>query len=164
MKEAATKLQPKIGISEKNLISSSEILATLLSNEMTLYIKTRKAHWNVAGESFTELHRLFEEHYKQLEEAIDEIAERIGKLGQKTIGTMHEFLKLSTLKERPGEYASSKNILQELLEDHETVIVQLRKDVTDCIEKNKDIGTSDFLTGLMEQHETIAWVLRRYLN
>ena len=76
-----------IGISEKNLKNSSSLLTTVLATEMTLYIKTRKAHWNVTGESFMELHKLFENQYKQLEESIDEIAERIGKLGQKTIGT-----------------------------------------------------------------------------
>lgn len=153
-----------IGISEKNLKNSSSLLTTVLATEMTLYIKTRKAHWNVTGESFMELHKLFENQYKQLEESIDEIAERIGKLGQKTIGTMQEFLKSSALKENPGTYLSAKELIRELLKDHETVIIQLRKNVDDCAEKNKDTGTADFFTGLMEQHETIAWILRRYLN
>jgi len=153
-----------IGISEKNLKNTVTLLATVLAGEMTLYTKTRKAHWNVTGESFMELHKLYENQYKQLEEAIDEIAERIGKMGQKTIGTMSEFLVLSSIKEHPGKYESTKDTIKELLTDHETVIVQLRKDVDDCVTKNKDAGTADFLTGLMEQHETIAWILRRYLN
>ncbi|MEP7238649.1 MAG: DNA starvation/stationary phase protection protein [Ferruginibacter sp.] len=153
-----------IGISEKNLKASAAVLSDVLASEMTLYIKTRKFHWNVAGESFMELHKLFENQYKQLEEAIDEIAERIGKLGQKTIGTMQEFIKLSSIKESPGKYASSKELLLELLQDHEAVIIMLRKDIDACDKKNKDAGTADFLTGLMEQHETIAWTLRRYLN
>jgi len=157
-------MKTQIGISDKNLKSSSSVLSTVLSNEMTLYIKTRKFHWNVTGESFMELHKLFEGQYKELEEAIDEVAERIGKLGHKTIGTMHEFLKLATLKEHPGKHDSSKEMLKELLKDHETIIVDLRKDIEDCAEKNKDAGTADFLTGLMEHHETTAWILRRYLN
>ena len=153
-----------IGISEKNLKGSAAVLSNVLANEMTLYIKTRKFHWNVAGESFMELHKLFENQYKQLEEAIDEIAERIGKLGQKTIGTMQEFSELSSIKESPGKYASSKELLVELLQDHEAVIIMLRKDIDVCDKTNKDAGTADFITGLMEQHETIAWTLRRYLN
>lgn len=153
-----------IGISEKNLKEAAVLLSVVLANEMTLYIKTRKFHWNVAGESFMELHKLFEDQYTQLEESIDEIAERIGKLGHKTIGTMQEFLKLTSIKESAGKYASSKELLVELVKDHETIIVQLRKDVDTCAEKIKDAGTADFLTGLMKQHETIAWTLRRYLN
>ncbi len=157
-------MKPNIGIAEKKLKNSSHILAEVLANEMTLYVKTRKSHWNVTGESFMELHKLYEDQYKQLEEFIDETAERIGKLGQKTIGTMNEFQKLSSLKEHPGKYSSTKDTLKELLKDHETVIIQLRKGIEECAEKNNDAGTADFLTYLMEQHETIAWILRRYLN
>lgn len=157
-------MKPHIGISEKNLTGVNELLSIGLSNEMTLYIKTRKAHWNVSGESFMELHKLFENQYKQLEESIDEIAERIGKLGGKTIGTMQEYSKLATIKEAPGKYRSSKDMMKELLNDHEMIIVLLRRDIENCIAKYKDAGTADFITGLMEQHETIAWTLRRYLN
>jgi starvation-inducible DNA-binding protein len=157
-------MKPNIGITKRNLKDSSVILSAVLSNEMTLYIKTRKSHWNVAGDGFMELHKLFENQYKELEELIDEIAERIGKLGQRTIGTMSEYLKLSSIKESPGEYASSTGMIDELLNDHETIIIHLRKGIEECTEKNKDAGTVDFLTGVMEKHETNAWILRRYLK
>lgn len=157
-------MKPQIGISEKNLDSVISLLSMALSNEMTLYIKTRKAHWNITGESFMELHKLFENQYKQLEQSIDEVAERIGKLGGNTIGTMQEYSKLATIKEAPGKYPSSKEMIKELLKDHETIIIQYRKDIEECSAKYKDAGTTDFITGLMEQHETIAWTLRRYLN
>ncbi len=155
-------MKPNIGISEKKLDAVTDLLSEALANEVTLYTKTRKFHWNVSGESFMELHKLFENHYKQLEESIDEVAERISKLGSKTIGTMEEFGKLSSVKEQPGKYPSSKEMMKELLTDHETIIVLLRKSVDDCTEKYEDAGTTDFLTGLMEEHETIAWTLRRY--
>ena len=45
-------MKPEIGISEKNLKSSVALLSTVLADEMTLYIKTRKSHWNVSGDSF----------------------------------------------------------------------------------------------------------------
>jgi starvation-inducible DNA-binding protein len=157
-------MKPNIGITEKELKNSVSILEIILSNEMTLYVKTRKAHWNVTGESFMEYHKLFQDDYEQLEDSIDEIAERIGKLGQKTIGTMSEFSKLSCIKEHPGKYESSEDILKELLKDHETIIIELRCNIDICAKKNNDAGTADFLTGLMEQHETMAWVLRKFLN
>lgn len=156
-------MKPNIGISDKHLKYTANMLSSVLSDAMILYVKTRKAHWNVTGQSFMELHKLFEGQYKQLEVAIDEIAERIGKLGQKTIGTMTEFVEISSIKENPGKYTSTKDTIRELLTDHESVIIQLRKNIDECTEKNKDAGTADFLTGLMEQHETTAWILRRYL-
>ena len=155
-------MKPHIGLTEKELHGVTELLTSVLADAMTLYTKTRKFHWNVCGESFMELHKLFENQYKQLEEAIDEIAERISKLGSKTIGTLHEFEKLTSLKEHPGKYPTSKEMIKELLEDHEAVIVVLRKFIDECTNKYKDAGTADFLTGLMEEHETIAWTLRRY--
>jgi starvation-inducible DNA-binding protein len=157
-------MKPNIGISEKNMKHTTDLLSAILASEMTLYIKTRKAHWNIAGESFMELHKLFKGQYEELEESIDEIAERIGKLGQKAIGTMQEFIKLSAIKENPGKYGSAKEILKELLGDHEVLIVRLRKGIDECAKKNNDAGTADFLTKLIEQHETTAWILRRYLN
>jgi starvation-inducible DNA-binding protein len=157
-------MQPQIGISPKNLKNVSSLLSVVLADAVVLYTKTRKFHWNVSGESFMELHLLFEKQYNELEEAIDEIAERINKLGSKTIGTMKEFLDATHLKEAPGEYPSRKEMIKELLEDHETIIKELRKAVEQCQDEYEDAGTADFLTGLMEEHETNAWKLRRYLD
>jgi starvation-inducible DNA-binding protein len=110
-----------------------------------------------------ELHKLFETHYGGLEEFIDAVAERINKLGSKTIGMMNEFCKQSSIKESPGKYPSCKEMIKELLRENDTIIQLLRKGVDNCSNSYKDAGTADFLTGLMEQHETTAWILRRYL-
>lgn len=156
-------MKPNIGITEKKLHASIDLLSIILADQVTLYTKTRKFHWNVCGESFMELHKLFENQYTQLEASIDEVAERISKLGGKTIGTMSEFSKLTSIKEHPDKYPTSKSMIKELLEDHETVIIELRKFIEKCSDKSNDSGTADFMTGLMAQHETIAWTLRRYM-
>jgi len=155
---------PKIGITENHLQKANCLLSIVLSDEMTLYIKTRKFHWNVAGESFMELHKLFEAQYTELEAVIDTVAERINKLGSKTIGTMSEFSLLSRIVEHPNKYPVQKAMLAELLSDHETLIAELRKDIDICADENHDAGTADMLTGILQQHETIAWILRRYLS
>jgi len=157
-------MKPNIGITDKNLKSITDMLNAVLADAMLLYTKTRKFHWNVNGQSFMELHKLFETQYKLLEEAIDEIAERISKLGAPAIGTFKEFLQLASLKETPGKNPSQTDMLRELLHDHEAVIKALRKNVDDCEDKYKDKGTSDFLNNIMQGHETIAWTLRRYLS
>lgn len=157
-------MQPNIGLTTKNLKGIADLLSEVLSDAVVLYTKTRKFHWNVKGESFMELHKLFEKQYKQLEEAIDEVAERINKLGSSTIGTMKEFTSLSQLKESPGKYPSSTEMIKELLKDHETVIISLRKKIDQCEDKFNDKATADFITQLVQEHETIAWTLRRYFN
>jgi starvation-inducible DNA-binding protein len=155
---------PKIGMSEIHLQRSIDLMSVILSDEMTLYIKTRKFHWNVAGESFMELHKLFEKQYTELEIIIDEVAERINKLGGKTIGTMNEFTLLSRIVEHPNKYPVQKAMISELLSDHEMIISELRKDIDVCADECHDVGSADLLTGILQQHESIAWILRRYLS
>jgi len=155
-------MTPNIGISQANLKKSSSILATISSNEMTLYVKTRKFHWNISGNSFMELHKLFEEQYRILEAQIDEVAERISQLGEKTIGTMKEFIENSTLKESPKEYTSQKHMLEELLENHKQLVTEFRNYIPIFEDETKDAGSADFVTGLLQEHEKMAWVLRRY--
>lgn len=155
---------PKIGLSEESIEKTIKLLEVVLSDEMTLYVKTRKFHWNVTGQSFMEFHKLFEAHYSELEQLIDNVAERIGKLGGKTIGTMIEFSSLTRIKEHPNKYPVQNTMLTELLNDHKTIIYELRKDIDICTDECHDAGTADLLTGILQQHETIAWILRRYLS
>lgn len=156
--------KPNIGLSAENLKKATEILSAVLADTMVLYIKTRKYHWNVAGESFMEYHKLFESQYKRLEQAADETAELISKYGSLAIGTTTEFASLSQLKETEGHNPTTKVMVQELLTDHETITQALRKQIDVCDETLSDVGTADFLTNLLKEHQTIAWELRRYLN
>lgn len=157
-------MKVKIGVSSVQLKLSSELLTALLADEMTLYIKTRKFHWNVRGGSFIELHKLFQDQYVELEELIDLVAERINKLSSRTIGTMKEFLEITRLNETPDIYPEQKEMIKELLLDHEAIAVFIRKDVEELSKESNDFGTIDFITGILEQHESISWVLRRYLH
>lgn len=155
-------MEPKIGITKKELESSINCLTTVLANEMLLYTKTRKFHWNVSGNSFMELHKLFESEYTALEQEIDEIAERISKLGGNAIGTMKEFIDNSILKENL-KTVDQREMLYELLTDHEMVLKQLR-DFVKTVEETQDYGTTDFLTALIQKHEEQSWMLRKYID
>ena len=155
-------MKANIGLTAKNITGLANMLSEVLADAMVLYTKTRKFHWNVSGNSFMELHKLFEAHYTTLEKAIDEIAERINKLGEKTPGTMQEFLEKTSLKESPGKYPTQQDMIKELLKDHESIIVQLRKNIDASEDEFGDKATADFITGLLMEHETMAWTLRRY--
>lgn len=154
-------MEPKIGITKKDLEASIDRLTIVLSDEMLLYVKTRNFHWNVSGNSFMELHKLFEEQYTDLEHTIDEVAERITKLGGKAIGTMKEFIDHSNLKESP-KTIEQKEMLKELLADHETTLKELRDHIK-ATEESNDYGTADFMTGILLKHESMSWMLRKYV-
>jgi starvation-inducible DNA-binding protein len=88
------------------------MLSHILSNEMTLYIKTRKFHINVSDKSYIELHKLLHKQYTEQEETIDIVAGHTNKLGGKTIGTMKEFAHLARVKKSPGKYPSQREMMK----------------------------------------------------
>ena len=156
-------MKVNIGITEKNRQAVAAALNQLLADEHVLYNKTRNYHWSVEGPSFMEFHKLYEKQYTQLAEMIDEIAERIRTLGHFAEGRLKELLKLSSLPEPPAPTDQVEQIAN-LETDHETIIVKLRKLITDFEAKYKDVGSMDFATGLLKQHEKMAWMLRSYLR
>jgi starvation-inducible DNA-binding protein len=156
-------MQVEIGIGESQRRSVIDILNRVLADEVTLYVKTRNFHWNVEGPDFSELHKFFEAQYDALDEIMDEVAERARSLGGYAAGSLAEFQAAARLKEARGAATPAREMLAQLLADHETVIRSLRKEAEEAGAKHGDAGTEDFLVGLMEQHEKMAWMLRSYL-
>jgi len=155
-------MKANIGISEENSKAVALILNQLLADEQVLFAKTRNYHWNIESPSFMELHKFYEGQYTELAEAIDEIAERVRKIGHYAEGRLKDYLKLTNLEE--GEYTNDQQTqLKNLLDDHETVIRGLRNNIPKADEL-KDLGTADFLTGLLKDHERWAWMIRAYLR
>ena len=156
-------MNPNIGISDGDRTKIVAILNTLLADEYVLYTRTRNYLWNVVGPQFNDLHKFFEGQYGELNAVIDDVAERARTLGGAAMATLTEFRDAARLKEQPGQYPAAEEMLANLLGDHETVIRQLRDDV-DTTANAHDAGTSDFLTGLMERHEKMAWMLRAFME
>ena len=153
-------MKTEIGIPEKDLEEVATLLNTLLADEYVLYTKTRNAHWNVTGVNFFELHRLFESQYEVLDVMIDDIAERIRSLGHFAIGSLKDFLSITQMSEENHDFGNSRQIIQTLTNDHETIIRIIRNDIIPISEKFRDLGTADFVTGIMERHEKMTWMLR----
>jgi len=157
-------MKPNMGLSDKERTGVVEILGALLADEYVLYTKTRNYHWNVVGPQFNDLHKFFEAQYEELNDVVDEVAERARTLGGKALGTLAEFQEKTRLKEHPGQYPGARQMLAGLLADHEAIIRNLRVDLETAGETHHDAGTNDFLTGLMEKHEKMAWMLRAFLE
>lgn len=135
-----------------------------MADEYVLYTKIRNAHWNITGQNFYELHKFFEKHYENLDVMIDEIAERIRTLGHFSIGSLKDFLSITHMSEEKDDFNNSKQIIQTLVNDHETIIRIIKNDIVPIADKYRDMGTADFVTKLMEQHEQMAWMLRTSLS
>ncbi len=156
--------RPNIGLTESQRQGVVSLLNQDLSDTYLLTIKTKKYHWDVVGPQFRTLHSLWEEHYEALTEAIDSYAERVRALGEYPVGTAEGFLKLATLREHPNDLPQANEMVARLVADHEQIIRNLREHIDACSEEFHDEGTADFLTGLMETHEEMAWMLRSFIE
>jgi starvation-inducible DNA-binding protein len=151
-----------IGLDNEVRKDVAERLNKLLADEYVLYVKTQKYHWNVTGPFFGPLHKLFNDQYDMLAEFIDEVAERVRALGFKAYGTMAEFIEHTSLSEDMGVNPEANMMIKNLLDDHETVIRELR-DYIEYSADRKDLGTENFLAELIVKHQKIAWMLRAHL-
>jgi starvation-inducible DNA-binding protein len=178
-------MKPQIGISPENLSQVAHLLNSLLADEFILYTKTRNAHWNIEGPDFHSKHLFFESQYQELDGVIDSVAERIRSIGHYAPATLASFLKLAHLSEQISQPNNGEGFIRELLNDHESLIMRFRGTIN-SIDRNlpesetknilfrenvnsfanglHDAGTSDFITGLLETHEKMAWMLRAHLK
>jgi starvation-inducible DNA-binding protein len=166
-KKATTNIKTmkiEIGITAANRQAVATELAKILADETVLYIKTKNAHWNIEGPDFYDKHKFFETQFGQLDEIIDNVAERIRSIGHYAPATLKSYLSLTHLTERKSEKNDGQGFIKELLEDHEAIIIVLREHIKTFAKNSLDAGTSDFVTGLMETHEKMAWFLRAHLK
>ena len=70
----------------------------------------------------------------------------------------------ASIKEDAGSLPNAYGMVENLVADHEQVIRNFRQHVDQCSDQFGDQGTADFLTGLMEQHEEMAWMLRSFIE
>ena len=151
-----------IGIDEKAREEIGQGLSRLLADTYTLYLQTHNFHWNVTGPFFQQLHVLFEEHYTELAEAVDEIAERIRALGILSPGTSQEFADLSSIKEVKGDI-SAEEMIERLVDSHETV-VRTARGVLETAQEADDESSASLVGDRLVVHEKTAWMLRSHLQ
>jgi starvation-inducible DNA-binding protein len=157
-------MKTNIGIKQENISKIVDVLTKILADEFVLYTKTKRAHWNVEGPDFYNKHLFFEQQYDAIDEIVDTVAERIRALGHYAPATLKDFLALTHLTEELKEKNDSNGFIKELLLDHESIIIYLRENINPIANELQDAGTSDFITGLVENHEKMAWMLRAHLN
>lgn len=157
-------MQTNLGLADADREGVLGILRAVLGDEYVLTTRTRNYRWNVVGPQFRDLHELFAKQYQRLDRFADGVAERIRALGGRAPGTLAELLQHARLAERPGRHPTAKDMVADLLAGHEELIQHLRADCAACAGRHQDAGTGTFLAGLMARHESMARVLRAFLE
>jgi starvation-inducible DNA-binding protein len=149
----------KIAANGEDLV---EALRHVVADTFALYLRTHGAHWNVVGPQFAQLHVLFAEQYKELWEAVDEIAERIRALDALPVSSHRSLLEYSSLPDgEPPKDAMA--MVKWLLESHEKAQKGVQR-ALDLADAQGDIGTVDLLTKRLQAHQKAAWMLRSLLR
>jgi starvation-inducible DNA-binding protein len=132
-------------------------LDKILADSYILMLKTQNYHWNVVGENFKALHELFQTQYEDLFSAIDEIAERIRTLGSKVEGSFEHFKKLSDFRNANKNF-HSKEMIQDLLNDHE-LIAKILREAIKLAQSESDEISADLFIQRAKIHEKNIWML-----
>lgn len=154
----ASELDSRAGVDRDKRKAVASQLATVLADSYLLLIKTQGLHWNIEGPYFYGIHKLTEEQYESLFEAIDDIAERIRALGFPAPAGHAVYGKSSMLEDFPAE-ATFKDMIDALIRDNEALANAMRECVR-VAENADDVKTADLLTDRLGVHEENAWMLR----
>ncbi|MDE2463549.1 MAG: DNA starvation/stationary phase protection protein [Alphaproteobacteria bacterium] len=155
-------MEINIGINKADRKAIADALAKVLADTYVLYQKTHAYHWNVTGPMFSSLHALFMTQYTELHDAADIIAERIRALGHFAPGSYTKYGKLSSISEDEEDAPAALDMVQGLVEGHETLTRTARSAFRPA-EKAGDQPTMDLLAQRMEASEKAAWMLRSHL-
>jgi starvation-inducible DNA-binding protein len=152
-----------IALSEKACAQSVENLNQLLADTITLRDMYKKHHWQVAGHTFYQLHLLYDKHYGEQNELVDQVAERIQVLGGISLAMAADVAE-HTLVPRPPKGREEVPVqISRLLHAHEILLEESRSMARQAAASGDD-GTNDLIVSdLIRTNELQVWFLAEHL-
>ncbi|HEX5410755.1 MAG TPA: DNA starvation/stationary phase protection protein [Terriglobia bacterium] len=152
-----------IALDETVCASSVELLNQVLADTMVLRDMYKKHHWQVAGETFYQLHLLFDKHYGEQTELVDAIAERIHILGGISLAMGVDAAEATLIPRPPRGREEAPAQISRLLEAHEFVLKASRTAAQQSAQVGDD-GTNDLLVSqVIRTNELQVWFLAEHL-
>ncbi|MGB3799706.1 MAG: ferritin-like domain-containing protein, partial [Lewinella sp.] len=75
----------------------TEAINPLVADLIALWVKTKNYHWHMSGRHFRDYHRMLDDQGEELLATVDPLAERVRKLGGKTITSLAQIVKLTNV-------------------------------------------------------------------
>jgi starvation-inducible DNA-binding protein len=144
--------------------ATEEIAALLngyLANLHVLYAKLHNFHWNIEGPSFYVLHQEIQKLYESVETEIDDVAERVLKIGRRPAASLGDYLKLATLEETESRGYRDTEVIDALIPDYQALVAELRTTI-ERAQRLGDEGTADDAIASLKAHEKTVWMLSAY--
>lgn len=140
-----------------------EKLNLYLANLNVLYRKVQNYHWNIVGTGFFSVHAKLEEYYDALNTQIDDVAERILSIGGRPLGTLKDYLAVTTIKEAENKEISIADAVADVKKEFEAML-KLVKEVKETADSENDYGTSTMVDEYISTYEKNLWMLNAYLK
>jgi starvation-inducible DNA-binding protein len=136
----------------------AEKLNIILADAFALYLKTKNFHWHVSGPHFRDYHLMLDEQGEAIFATTDPLAERIRKIGGKTIRSIGQIAKLQTLKDNDDDFVKPSDMLRELMADNKKVAASMRE-CHELTDKYDDAATGGLLENFIDETEKRTWFL-----
>lgn len=156
--KASQRLATQTDLSGNAVPEIAEALNGLVADSYALYTKTKNFHWHVSGPHFRDYHLLFDEQASEIFATIDELAERVRKIGARTIHSIGEIARLQSLKDNDKDFVPPSEMLAELMNDTKQVIKRMRE-AHEIADEHDDVATASILENFIDQAEKRNWFL-----
>ncbi|GAA0663168.1 DNA starvation/stationary phase protection protein DpsA [Natronoarchaeum mannanilyticum] len=149
--EADTVEENPVRLDQEKAEQIVEALNRDLADAYVLYHQLHKHHWNVEGAEFLDIHVFLQEVYEDVEDAADELAERLQALGGVPHASMTTLAERATVEPEDEDVYDVRTSLENDLE--------MMGDIVESYRQHIELadGLGDYATGemLREQLETI---------
>ncbi|WP_231501420.1 Dps family protein [Oceanivirga salmonicida] len=135
------------------------ILNQFLADLSVLSKKVQNYHWNIEGKGFFTLHKQLDEIYENLNDEVDEIAERLLALELRPLSNFKSYLETTEIVEAGNEPISIDRVLDNLIIDFK-YMVRSAKEIKVLADDEEDYGTSAIIDEFIINSEKLLWMLR----
>lgn len=156
--KVAPALDTPIDLSNEASNAVATALNEILADTFVLYVKTKNFHWHVSGPHFRDYHLMFDEQSEQVFTTVDELAERVRKIGGTTLRSIGHIAKLTTLAENNKDFVEPHEMLAELIADHKKIVANMRK-AHKLADEYGDVATASLLEAFIDGAERRLWFL-----
>jgi starvation-inducible DNA-binding protein len=152
-----------IGLDDQVRLNSVTALNQILADTITIRDMYKKHHWQVSGHTFYQLHLLFDKHFSEQSELVDQIAERIQTLGGIALAMAADVAETTTIQRPPRGREEVPVQISRLLEAHGQILKEARDAAKKASQANDD-GTNDLLvSNVIRTNEMQVWFLSEHL-
>ena len=139
------------------------LLNQSLADAFDLMSQTKQAHWNVKGNDFWQLHKLFDELAAEVGEWVDMIAERVTALGGYATGTVRMSATSSRLPEFPTDITDGSDYIRALADRLGAYTNSARAGI-DQTDQMGDLNTADLFTEISRCADKYLYFLEAHLQ